>query len=144
MTIFGESPLTSYIWKIPPGSLPVQSTNFVSHLLSSNKAPILRPVAWVNAEYKQKVWDSWKFWLSQGSLKEWTFLPRDLPLSQFQIWDLEISSFEKTKYVPLTSFRVKVTNDWRYIFVIFTHQGMNEYEWMYDWTLMNLKDFRKP
>ena len=34
----------------PPGSLPVQSTNFVSHLLSYNKALILRPVAWVNAE----------------------------------------------------------------------------------------------
>ena len=50
MTIFGESPLTSYIWKIPPGSLPVQSTNFVSHLFSYNKAPVLRPVAWVNAE----------------------------------------------------------------------------------------------
>ena len=50
MTIFGESPLTSYIWKSPPGSLPVQSTNFVSHSLSSNKALILGPVAWVNAE----------------------------------------------------------------------------------------------
>ena len=39
-----------------------------------------------------------------------------------------ISSFEKTVYVPLTSFRVKVTNDKRYIFVIFTNQRINEYE----------------
>ena len=37
------------------------------------------------------------------------------------------SPLEKTKCVPLTSFHVKVTND-RYIFVIFTHQRMNEYE----------------
>ena len=43
MTIFGEPPLTSYIWKSPPGSLPVQSTNVVSQLLSHNKALILRP-----------------------------------------------------------------------------------------------------
>ena len=43
MTIFGESLLTSYTWKSPPGSLPVQSTNFVSHLLSNNKTLILRP-----------------------------------------------------------------------------------------------------
>ena len=44
MTIFGEFPLTLYIWKSPPpGSLSVQSTNFVSHLLSHNKALILRP-----------------------------------------------------------------------------------------------------
>ena len=40
MTIFGESPLTSYIWKSPPGSSPVQSTNFASHLLSYYKALI--------------------------------------------------------------------------------------------------------
>ena len=33
-----------------PGSLPVQSTNFVSHLLLYNKALILKPIAWVNAE----------------------------------------------------------------------------------------------
>ena len=33
-------PPTSYIWKSPPGSLPVQSTNVVSHLLSYNKALI--------------------------------------------------------------------------------------------------------
>ena len=50
MTIFGECPLTLYIWKSPVGPLPVQSTNLVSHLLSLNKALILRPVAWVNAE----------------------------------------------------------------------------------------------
>ena len=83
--------------------------------------------------YEQKVWDPWKFWLSKGSWKKWTFLPRDLSLSKFQIWNLEISSFEKTKYVPLTSFRVKLTNDWRYIFVISLIRewlNMNEYIYM--------------
>ena len=94
--------------------------------------------------YIQKVLDSWKFWLSQSSWKKWTFLPRDLRLSKFQIWNLEISSFEKTKYAPFISFPVKVTNDWWYIFVVFTHQGINEYEWIYDWTLMPLMDFREP
>ena len=33
----------------PPGSLPVQSTNSVSHLLSQNKA-LNKTSAWVNAE----------------------------------------------------------------------------------------------
>ena len=45
---------------------------------------------------------------------------------------------KKTKCVPLTSFRVKFTNHQRYIFVVFTHQRMN------DCTLMLLKDFREP
>ena len=44
-----------------------------------------------------------------------------IPLSKSRIWNLEISSFEKTKCVPLTSFLVKDTNDYGYIFAIFTH-----------------------
>ena len=44
MTIFASPPDFVYMEEpSPPGSLPVQSTNFVSHLLSHNKALILRP-----------------------------------------------------------------------------------------------------
>ena len=67
--------------------------------------------------------------------------PTTLKISDMKPWNL---LFWKKLSVPVTSFRVKVTNDWRYIFVILAHQKMNEYEWIYDWTLMLLKDFREP
>ena len=39
---------------------------------------------------------------------------------------------------------MQVTNDEKYIFVIFTHDRMNEHELIYYLTLMLLKDFREP
>ena len=41
-------------------------------------------------------------------LKKMNFLPRDLPLSKFQIWNLEIFSFEKTKCVPHLVWQLKI------------------------------------
>ena len=52
-------------------------------------------------QYKQKVWKLVKFGYSQ-SVEEWTFLPRDLPASEFE-------TLKKAKCVPCTLFCMKAT-----------------------------------
>ena len=79
--------------------------------------------------YKQRVWDSGKFWLSQVE-KSKLFSQEYLPP-----WKLNVSlllHFGESQTIKGT------------FSVIFTSQRMNEYEWIYDWTLMLLKDFREP
>ena len=49
-----------------------------------------------------------------------------LKISDMKLWNL--LCWKKTKRIPLNSFRVKVTNDWRYIFVIFIYHRMDEIE----------------
>ena len=68
--------------------------------------------------------------------------PTTLIISDMKLWNL---LFEKTKCVSLLPYFVWKSQTIKgTFFVIFTHQRMNEYEWIYDWTLILLKDFREP
>ena len=61
----------------------------------------------------------------------WTFSRETYYSQNFRYETLKSSLSKETKCIPLILFPVKVTNDWWYIFVIFTHQRMNEYEWIW-------------
>ena len=131
---------------VPPGVTQlIKLYNFSNIWSRSITQIVLESLSEEQDWYKQKVWDSWRFWFVPRELKKSELFSQEIYHSQnFGYETLKSLRLKKTKCVPLTSFRVKFTNDQRYIFVIFTHQRMNEYKWIYDWTLMLLKDFREP
>ena len=52
-----------------------------------------------NMNIHTKFKNYWDFWLFQWSWTKWTFLPRDLPFSKFQKWNLR-NLFWKTECTP--------------------------------------------
>ena len=76
------------------------------------------------------------FGCPKGGGKKWTFLPRDLPLSKFQIWNLEISSFEKNYVCPYHLISCE-SHVWKSQMIkgtfIHFHSSENEWIWMNIW-----------
>ena len=90
---------------------------------------VFEMVNWIISKNCKKFWN---FGCPKGAEKNELIFPADLPFSKFGIRNLEISYFEKPKGIPPTSFRVKATNDRRYVGANFTHDRMNENELIYD------------
>ena len=74
------------------------------------------------------VWDSCKFGCPKGVEK--SVLPRDLSFSKFQIWKLEISSFQKvcSSYLILCESHKRLN-----IQLCHFHSSENEWIWMNIW-----------